>query len=265
MKFSEWFGWDPRTWIVDKGRPAKCLTHHGMPTAEHDIHEGLCVMGLSLASITINHVMIFPAWYGTAAMLSDESTVALHHGVDADWNWRMNVYRLNAFLFSPDWERLGSQTEISWRNGLKEMQHWLHGGDDGPYTGPIPTCHMFEEVADATLCHNLTPFQQLEFKKKGSFRVIGGNTGDHYRIRVGDGFSLIDPESTETLVSFCLHTERWIPSADQALALKLALEDKEMEGECLAGARAYPRKHVREATKDEQLAYKLEVVHGLIA
>lgn len=226
-------------------------------------------MEMCLVSMTPNHVLLFPAWYPTASILSDESTVSLHHGVNADWNWRMNVYRLALKFYYPDiaeadWERMGSQTELSWRNGINELQHWLHGGDDGPYTGPPPLSPIAEEVADRMLCRHLTPFQRLEFKLTKNFRVVGAKTGNHYRITVGDGFELIDRESTAILVRFCLHTERWIPGADQALALKLALEDEEMEGEVLSGAKPYPKKFFRNVTEHDRVAHKLEQEWNLV-
>lgn len=271
MRFEEWFDEDPASWIVEGGRPAKCVGHWGMPTAEHDVLAGLCVMECCAVTMNPMYVMLFPFWYGTAAILSEESTVSLHHGVDADWGWRMNIYRAKVLFRDSvslrtyvDWERLGSQTEITWRTGLNEMQHWMHGGDDGPYTGPPVMLHIFEEVADRMLCRHLTPFQQLEFSMTRGFRVVGAKTQNHYRITVGDGFELIDPESTDILVRFCLHTETWIPSSDQALALKLALEDEEMEGEVLSGAKSYPRKFFRDPTEDQKIAHKLEREWGLV-
>jgi hypothetical protein len=202
-------------------------------------------------------------------MLSDESTVSLHHGIDADWNWRMNLYNAKIFFRNDlshyvDWQRLGSQTEIAWRYGLNEMQHYIHGGDNGPCTGPFPLAPFAEVRADHFLRQHLTPFQQLEFVATRNFRVVGAKTGNHYRITVGDGFELIDPESTDILVRFCLHTEHWIPGADQALALKLALEDEDMEGQVLSGAKPYPRKFFRDATENDKIAYELEREWGLV-
>lgn len=271
MRFAEWFGSDPKRWLVEDGRPARCVGHWGMPTAEHDVYEGLCVMEMCIVSMNPTHLMLFPGWYATAALLSDESTVSLHHGQEADWHWRLNIYRAKIMFHDEwslktyvDWERLGSQTELTWRNGLNEIQHFIHGGDDGPDTGPIPMAHIAEARADRLLCQHLTAFQELEFRMSRNFRVVGAKTGQHYRITVGDGFELIDPESAEILVRFCLHTEHWIPASDQALAIKLALEDEEMEGKILSGAKAYPRKFVRDPTEDQKVAHKLEQEWGLV-
>jgi len=116
-----------------------------------------------------------------------------------------------------------------------------------------------DERADALLREHLAPQQLIEWLATDSgFLVRGGETGDTYRVRVGDGFERLDPVTLERQESYCLHPEEWIPHADVALATKLGLESPETEHDILDGAAGNDWKVLRRPFEEELVAAKIE-------
>lgn len=248
------FGGQPADWIAEGGRPARVLGRKGMPSYEHD--DGFAVFELAVAQLTSSGgLMLFPRWYGTACIVAPDGLVPLHHDPAAWWQWRPMIYRLT---WDGEWSTLGSQQELSWRYGLMEMTHAIHAD------GELTTADA-NDRAERLLLECLDPQQRLDYTAYASFRVRGAKTGHVYVIELGDGFKRIDPSTTATLVSYCLHTEHWMPHEDMALATKFALEDPELELEALEGARNYWRPPPPPATLDERVAAEIETKWRLVA
>ena len=119
-----------------------------------------------------------------------------------------------------------------------------------------------EDLAEVMLTQ-LSYQQTIEYRATGGFRVVGARTGNLYRVTPSNGFELIDAYTNRVVVSYCLHTEHWLPSCDQALAIKMALEDRELEVEVLEGAKPYPRSDRRQVRVSDQVALRLEREHNL--
>ena len=144
------------------------------------------------------------------------------------------------------WVRMGSQQELAWRFGLHEVsvqraRAFMAGVEDsvkGTCEALVREWSMTvaSDRAKELLREHLTAQQRIELESLGHFRVRGGS-GAMYSVEPSNGFFLLDAVTSEPVASFCLHPEEWIPHEDVALATKFALEDSELEGECLAGAR----------------------------
>lgn len=249
------FPGEPKDWIAEHGRPAACLPYDGMAAYEHEDGK-MIVMELCVAQITVSGgIMLFPRWYGVAAIVAPEGMVPLHHSPEAWWTWRPVLYNRSMY---GGWRQLGSQTELAWRFGLMEVQHAIHA--DGEFT-----MQDADAKADRLLLECLSAQQRIEMLADGNFRVRGASTGHTYLVTPNDGFNRIDPLTGETIVSYCLHTEHWLPDSDQALAVKYGLESIALEAEVLEGARAYERPAPPPATAWERHAAELETKWRLAA
>lgn len=119
---------------------------------------------------------------------------------------------------------------------------WRDADADLPYLAA-------RERARAILVEHLTPQQRLDLAATDSF-FVRGNVNRLYRIELGNGFQTVDPETHEPLVSFCLHPEEWMPHADVALAIKLAI-DSGQDGEAEMLSAANPRVVGRRRRSDD--------------
>lgn len=244
-------GTDPAGWIVRGGRPARALRFGGMPSFEHEDGR-LWVFDLLRVQVGADgQCRLWSSWYGTACVLAPDGMVPLHHHEGAWWQWRPRLYRHNAFW---GWMGLGSQEELQWRYGLGKAIEAAHFGEP----------ELLEQIQEADarasrlLAANLSPQQRIELAALGHFHTRGGRTRNLYKVGLGDGFAIVDHRTQDEAVSYCLHTEHWMPSADIALATKLALEDPEMEIECLENARPTLVPPERRATADDLVCAMLE-------
>lgn len=254
------YGGEPADWIARHGKPARVLGNRGMPSFEDEDGKLLVFELMVVQAPPLTGPMAFPRSYGFVCAVAPEGMAPLHlagtEGAPHEWwKWRPLVYR---WKMDGWWQGLGSQQELTYRFGLCEAQHARYGDGD-------PALVMQgEDRADRLLVKHLSPQQRLEFVATGDFRVVGARTSNVYRVTPTDGFDLIDAYTGDTVVSYCLHTEYWLPSGDQALAIKLALEDPELEVEVLEGARPYPRDERRRARMSDRLALRLERAHRML-
>lgn len=237
---------EPQHWICKDGRPSDA--GWGLPSFESEDGQLWVYDFLIVFPTNPGNELLVSRDYGMVALVAPDDMVPLHHSPAAWWSWRPVLYRLT---FNGWWEALGSQQELGWRFGLMEAQHAAHAGAE--FTFPEA-----DERADAILREYLSPQQALELEAFGWFRCRGGRTGNLYKVDVGNGFEILDKRTCETVVSYCLHTEAWMPHGDIALATKLALEDAELEVECLENARQYPRGDRRPVTLGDVIASRLE-------
>lgn len=269
FQFEDW-GEDPANWVTRHGAPAACLGDPirwpgtgGMPSFEAD--DGLVVFDLLLVETVGADMRVKSAWYRSLVAITTDGLVPTHHGEQAQWRWRPAVYRRS---YKGGWMRMGSQWELRHRMTLRRIQDvtaevelpfdppsdatpaeflaaldtalgmveqiaaWAHG-----VASSTRELEEAEERAEQLLGETLSPLQWLEWKAKNDFHVRGGATGNTYRVRMGDGFSIVDPVTHEEMGSYCLHTEYWLPDADMALAIKLGLEEETMEPGLLEAAR----------------------------
>lgn len=237
------------------------ICHHGAPSAagrdmpSYELEDGTLqvydFMVVALYNPTV--VMMFSRFWGVAAAISHDDMVPLHHSERAWWRWRPVVYSMmgNLDLELAYWQALGSQQELGWRNGMFEAMGVRHFGDEFSFPDA-------DERATALLIENLSPQQRLEIAQFGWFRCRGGTTGNLYKIEPGNGFAILDPRTCKEVVSYCLHPESWIPHDDVALSTKFALEDEELEVECLENARMSLRNKRRKVTMGDMVAQNLE-------
>lgn len=243
---------EPWEWIARHGKPAVCTGNivaqfGGMPSYEH-VDGKLQVYDLMAVQCdSQGQVRMFSRWYGSASVIAPEGPVPLYHDERARWEWRPVVYRLHAF---EGLHAISSQEELKWRWMLSEYMAHIYADAEWTVTDA-------EDRADALLRENLSPQQIIEWDAWGKFRVRGFS-GSMYRIRPGDGFELVSPWTGATWMSFCLHPESWLPNSDVALALKLMLEDEDLEQEVIGNARAYKFPVGRGRYWGEDHAAKLE-------
>lgn len=233
----------PSAWIVRGGKPADCLgdcrkRSGGMPSYEHEDQNGLVVYDFLIAAGEAHgSMMLTSTWYGIAALVSPEETVPLHHTPGAWWVWRPMLYRRS---IHGRWDCLGSQEELAWRYGLNQVQFARARIEDGDYDIDRDfTMAKADAKAKELLLENLTPQQAIEYHASngGEFCCRGGATKNLYKIDIGAGFYILSKLTREEAVSYCWHTEYWIPHDDVALATKLQLEDPELEEQVLVEGR----------------------------
>lgn len=238
----------PQRWVVRHGKPADC-TVDGMPSFVSSRDERLVVLDALMVWMTNDgQVRLLSTWYGVCSIVAqDDALVPLHHNPEALWEYRPQVYRLNAFT---GWEIQGSQEEMQFRRQLADTMHARFAGR--PFT-------MGEAIdkARALLLERLTSQERIEYLATGAFRVRGAS-GSLYRVTPGNGFELVSPYTDKAWISFCLHPEEWIPHEDVALATKLALQDEEMEQQVIGRAGSVQLRIGRGATGDDLAAMRLE-------
>lgn len=228
--------------------------------------------------------LLMPRSYMTTTLRAPSNLAALHDDPDAIWSWRPLLYVLKITTT----ERIGSQSELSYRIGIYEAHMWnqelldklitLHHECPREEVGPEQWAVLARKVvddfqatpidlaydrankkADALLREHLSPYQLLELVTGDGFHVRG-NINRLYYIDVGNGASIVDPITRLPLVSLCIHPDDWIPPSDVALSLKLMIESgPEGEKELLEGARARvlppapkPHHYEREAWRMER-------------
>lgn len=205
-----------------------------MPSYEHEDQNGLVVYDFVICAGAADGVMMaISRWYGSAVLIAPEETVPLHHNPGAWWVWRPLLYRKNIY---GGFDCLGSQQELAWRYGLGQVEIARDAVGDGDYDIERDfTMSKADDRARVLLLENLTPQQRLEYAATngGSFCCRGAATGNLYQIDIGNGFEVLSKLTREPAVSYCWHTEYWIPHDDVALATKLQLEDPELEQEVL--------------------------------
>lgn len=256
------YGGGPADWIAKHGKPARCLGSRGMPSYEHE-NGKLLVFDFMVLQQTPYSLLAFPRSYGWVSLVAPEGLAPLHLRVEEGtahewWEWRPLIYHWHADGW---WQGMGSQQELGYRFGLSEVQHEVHGE---PGEGDIERLARGEMVAERLMLTQLSYQQTIEFRATGKFRVIGARTGNLYRVTPSNGFELIDAYTGKIVVSYCLHTEHWLPSCDQALAIKMALEDRELEVDVLENAKPYPRTARRRVTMSDRVALRLEREHRLL-
>lgn len=182
--------------------------------------------------------MLLPRWYQSAAVIADEGMVPCHHMPTAHWTYRPKLYRRSIFGV---WRQEGSQKELQWRYGLAKMTHAMYaeGVSVEEQVEAILGMQIAEKRADELLAEFLNPYQRVELALLKKFHVRGAATRNLYAIGLGDGFELVDEVTHECMVSYCFHTEHWMPSSDIALATKFALEDEKLEVDTLENASPY--------------------------
>jgi hypothetical protein len=236
------------------GKPAHCLDPvNGVPSYEHEKGQFLVYDTLIAKHSFTNGLMLFSHWYGSVCLIAIDGLVPLHHNPDAWWSYRPKIYRWHMDHW---WQARGSQEELMYRYTLGNL---MLGDLDKALTTVAA-----EERADELLLSCLTPQQRLEFIANREFRVRGASTKNLYMITANDGFDLLDETDMETLVSYCLHTEHWMPSGDIALATKLMLEDPELEIECLENANASSRRKKRPRTENDRVASERESYYEML-
>lgn len=115
-----------------------------------------------------------------------------------------------------------------------------------------------DERADAILREHLNPQQLLDLDASGQF-YARGTINRLYVIRPGNGAAIVNPRTRHELVSLCLHPEKWMPHADVALAITLAIESgPDGEEEMLAGARPRMNGQGRDSTRFDRAAWDRE-------
>ena len=88
------------------------------------------------------------------------------------------------------------------------------------------------------LRHWLSPAQRGQFAQKGYFDVVGGDTGNRYRIYAGAATNVCEiDENGRPTIGLCFLPLGDLPIGDVMLAQKIALETS--EGSALAVARKF--------------------------
>jgi hypothetical protein len=253
------YGGGPADWVTRHGAPARCLGnlrgHGGMPSFEDD--EGnFVVFDFVVAAVAVDGTMMaISKVYGGISIIYPEGLAPAVRAGKA--MYRPLIYRRHALYW---WQRLGSQMELAWRYGLGAMLTAMQGIEDGEDFDPAKdfTMAKADERADHILSEFLTPLQKIELRANAKFRVIGGKTGNLYMIEEANGFAQVDEVTGDTLTSYCLHPDYWMPNADVALATKFHLEDEDMELETIKNARATPYPREKIPTWEEVAASKIE-------
>lgn len=229
-------------YISKGGRPAQALEYDGMPSFETE-NGGLVIFQtlLCMRSHPLHGSYLFPKNYTNVCAEFPDGFNALFPG--GKRQWRPLIYQQE--YSGPLMFRFGSQMELRWREGIYQVRA------EEAYRTPV-TVFDAEDKAMDLLLEFLSPQQRLELaSQKTKFRVRGAATKNLYEVELDNGFAILDKNTCEVVVSYCLHTEHWLPAADQALTIKLALEDPELEIECLENANPsrWPRKPTRRPTR----------------
>lgn len=267
------------------GRPARMVPHGGMPAYESET--GALLVMENLVAFFGTHgdsgaPVLLPVSYGITAARAPTGLAALHDDQDAVWSWRPILYTLKLTTT----ERLGSQNELGYRQGLSEacysnacldekmanlllecaqkktpFEEYRRMGEglieEWRSSHPLPYTEA-NARAEALLVENLNPQQRLELARDDGFHVRG-TINKLYWVAVGNGASIVDPRTHEQLVSLCLHTDDWIPDADVALATKLLIESgKDGEKEMLGGARPRVLRRELEVRDVDVRAWEIE-------
>lgn len=255
MRYDIDYGGDPAEWVNVGGAPARCLGDPreggGMPSFEMEepgldradafhVYDFLQVMPESDGG-----AMLVSDWYMTGSILAEDGLMPLHHEPTQLWVWRPVLYK----LLMIGWVGIGSQRELWWRKGLREVQIRRWDRENGEmsleeFESKLASI-VAEDKAERLLDEFLTGPQRFELTVTAGrgFKVRGGDTGHIYRVRVGDGFERIHATTEECITSYCLHPEYWMPDADVALAQKVHLEDPELEAEILEGGQGHGQVH----------------------
>jgi hypothetical protein len=104
-----------------------------------------------------------------------------------------------------------------------------------------------ERRALVLLTRLLNPEQRQEFRNSRHFHVVGGSSGDRYRIRVGK-IANIDALRNDGTVKYCLcfHPTGGVPVYDVMAAQLLYLQDPVTEQRLLRQANIYPARRPEE-------------------
>lgn len=223
MDLDRLFGGDPITRVPSHGRPAACLGNTGLASYE-DVNQRVLILDavVAVASVLTGWVIATQRYQSLCEEFS-EGFVA----VASRRQWRPILHQS---LSSRTWVSLGSQHELLWRRETAGLE-WREQ----------------TERAKKTLLANLTEHQRLEVILTNKFTVIGGKTGNTYRVEVGNGFESVIRSTHEVLLSYCLHPEYWMPHEAVALSTKFLLEDPATEEGVLNRAGIFPRAGIMRA------------------
>jgi hypothetical protein len=107
------------------------------------------------------------------------------------------------------------------------------------YWRPRPRTHA-EKRAVALLLSWLTPEQEKQWKARGAFDVIGGDTGRRYRItyRAVMNVHELDPDG-HAVKQWCFAPEGRLAVGDVLLAQKIALETMETKALTIANSQTF--------------------------
>jgi hypothetical protein len=107
----------------------------------------------------------------------------------------------------------------SFRQSLRELLRLLRSASPRR-----PSAHP-RERGFQLLTRNLSPAQREQYEMRGYFEVIGGDTGQRYRIRQGHQMNVeqLDKNGIQT-GRLCFMPRGHLPVGDVMLAQKLALE-----------------------------------------
>lgn len=199
--------------------------------------------------------VVMPRSWGEFASLAPTGLGRLNRG--GERTWRPLLYEFHP---SGEMRRYGSQNELQWRWGIAIAGTARAAADpemlDILFTQPIVR-------ADELLREHLSVQQLLDLDAWGCF-YVRGEINRLYRVRPGNGFSIVDPVTRDELVSYCFHPDEYMPDADVALATKLLIEQgRDGEEQALSCGRAYPNSaERREPTDDEVAAREIELTIG---
>jgi hypothetical protein len=292
---------NPRSWIASGGLacPMFILAHKGLPAYESArgalfVMENLVVFqatqGFDLYSGFAggrDEMLFGPFSYAQVAQRAPTNLTALHDADDAVWSWRPLLYTLNQDGIT----RLGSHQELAWRWGLAAVM-------ENNRAAAIELLKISREAAESErpireyaqrltaiaerhadldsklrmaesrersreiLWEHLSAWQRLDLLAWGRFNV-SGKINPQYRIDPGNGFDIVDPVTHESLVTFCLHPDDWMPFDDVALATKLAIDaGRESEQELLEAARPRVNRVTRRPNQRLRRAAELESALG---
>jgi hypothetical protein len=106
------------------------------------------------------------------------------------------------------------------------------------------------------LRHYLSPVQRRQLAEKGYFEVIGGDTGNRYRIYAGAAANVCEiGENGRPRIGLCFLPVGGLPIGDVMLAQKIALET--CEGSALAVARKFTQRFLVQPVPPASIAAAL--------
>jgi hypothetical protein len=116
---------------------------------------------------------------------------------------------------------------ISLQQALRTLLRSMSAYDaflDGP-SGHQEHAHDTHARAEQLLMRHLSPLQRDQYRKRGWFDVVGGDTNQRYRIQRGHQMNIEVRDQSGGLVQvLCFTPEGHLPVGDVLLAQKFALE-----------------------------------------
>ena len=112
------------------------------------------------------------------------------------------------------------------RQAVRELLWAIATNEPSRYTTPWRHARTeAEKRSHQLLVGNLSPSQCEQYRTRGYFEVVGGNTGTRYRIHRGYQMNVEELDRKGRRIRFlCFMPEGAIPVGDVMLAQKIALE-----------------------------------------